>query len=128
MVELAGGVTVVFEVEGREVVEALARDALLREVLEAGDSAWDRAWPMPMWREYQDAFKSNIADFANAGPHGDSAITAACFLSRFTGRYPWVHLDVAGTAYSESDLVVMPKGPTGTPMGTFVAFVRARAS
>jgi leucyl aminopeptidase len=73
-------------------------DALVREVLEAGDSAWDRAWHMPLWHEYQDTFKSDVADFANVGPHGDCAITAACFLSRFTKRYPWVHLDIAGTA------------------------------
>src|SRR4029078_3189076 len=73
-------------------------DALVREVLEAGDSAWDRAWHMPLWHEYQDTFKSDVADFANVGPHGDCAITAACFLSRFTKCYPWVHLDIAGTA------------------------------
>jgi leucyl aminopeptidase len=78
-------------------------DALVREVLEAADSAWDRAWHMPLWDEYQDTFKSSIADFANVGPHGDCAITAACFLSRFTGRYPWVHLDIAGTATRSGD-------------------------
>jgi hypothetical protein len=57
-------------------------DTLAREVVQPGDSAWDRAWYMPLWREYQDTFKSNIAGFANVSPRGDCAITAACFLSR----------------------------------------------
>ena len=54
-------------------------------------------------------------------------ISAALFLREFIGDYPWVHLDIAGTAYSESDLVVLPKGPTGIPVGTFLEFVRGRA-
>jgi leucyl aminopeptidase len=61
-------------------------DSLVREVLAAGDAAWDRAWHMPLWREYQDTFQSNVADFANVGAHDDCAITAACFLHRFTER------------------------------------------
>src|SRR4051812_18866298 len=98
-------------------------DALAREVLDAGDSAWDRAWHMPLWPEYQDTFKSNIADFANVGPTGDCAITAACFLSRFTARYPWVHLDIAGTASKSGE----EKGATGRPVALLVHFLVARA-
>ena len=99
-------------------------DALVREVLEAGDSAWDRAWHMPLWREYQDTFKSNVADFANVGPHGDCAITAACFLSRFTQRYPWVHLDIAGTASKSGE----DKGATGRPVALLAHFLAGRAA
>jgi leucyl aminopeptidase len=99
-------------------------DALVREVLEAGDSAWDRAWHMPMWHEYQDTFKSNIADFANVGAHGDCAITAACFLSRFTKRYPWVHLDIAGTASKSGE----DKGATGRPVALLAHFLAGRAA
>jgi leucyl aminopeptidase len=99
-------------------------DALVREVLEAGDSAWDRAWHMPLWHEYQDTFKSNIADFANVGPHGDCAITAACFLSRFTKRYPWVHLDIAGTASKSGE----DKGATGRPVALLAHFLAGRAA
>ena len=99
-------------------------DALVREVLEAGDRAWDRAWHMPLWREYQDTFKSDIADFANVGPHGDCAITAACFLSRFTRRYPWVHLDIAGTATKSGE----DKGATGRPVALLVHFLAGRAA
>jgi leucyl aminopeptidase len=99
-------------------------DALVREVLDAADSAWDRAWHMPLWQEYQDTFKSNIADFANVGPNGDCAITAACFLSRFTKRYPWVHLDIAGTASKSGE----DKGATGRPVALLVHFLASRAA
>jgi leucyl aminopeptidase len=99
-------------------------DELVREMVEAGDRAWDRAWHMPMWREYQETFKSNIADFANVGPHGDCAITAACFLSRFTKRYPWVHLDIAGTASKSGE----DNGATGRPVALLVHFLAGRAA
>jgi leucyl aminopeptidase len=103
-------------------------DALVREVIEAGDSAWDRAWHMPLWPEYQDTFKSSIADFANVGPHGDCAITAACFLSRFTTRYPWVHLDIAGTATKSVDHRADGGGATGRPVALLVHFLARRAA
>jgi len=99
-------------------------DALVREVLEAGDRAWDRAWHMPLWHEYQDTFKSNIADFANVGPRGDCAIAAACFLSRFTKRYPWVHLDIAGTASKSGE----DRGATGRPVALLAHFLAGRAA
>jgi leucyl aminopeptidase len=99
-------------------------DALVREMLEAGERAWDRVWHMPLWPEYQETFKSNIADFANVGPQGDWAITAACFLSRFTRRYPWVHLDVAGTASKGGE----DKGATGRPVALLAHFLAARAA
>jgi leucyl aminopeptidase len=98
-------------------------DALVREVLEAGDRAWDRAWHMPLWPEYQDRFKSSIADFANVGPEDDCAITAACFLSRFTRRYPWVHLDIAGIAAKSGE----DGGASGRPVALLVHFLAARA-
>lgn len=97
-------------------------DVLVREMLEAGDRAWDRAWQMPLWHEYQDTFKSNIADFANVGPRGDCAITAACFLSRFTKRYQWVHLDIAGTASKSGE----DKGATGRPVALLAHFLAGR--
>ena len=66
-------------------------------------------------------------DVKNSGGRPAGSISAALFLREFIGDYPWVHLDIAGTAYSESDLVVLPKGPTGIPVGTFLEFVRGRA-
>jgi leucyl aminopeptidase len=103
-------------------------DALAREVLDAGDRAWDRAWHMPMWQEYQDTFKSNIADFANVGPHGDCAITAACFLSRFAKLHQWVHLDIAGTATRTGEPGGDDGGATGRPVALLVHFLAGRAA
>jgi leucyl aminopeptidase len=98
-------------------------DALALEVLEAGDRAWDRAWRMPLWDEYQDALKSSVADLPNIGSHADCAVTAACFLSRFTKRYPWVHLDIAGTASKSG----ADKGATGRPVALLAHFLASRA-
>ena len=98
-------------------------DALAREVLAAGDRAWDRAWQMPLWDEYQDTLHSNFADLPNIGSRGDSAVTAACFLSRFTRRYPWVHLDIAGTASRSG----ADKGATGRPVALLAHFLAGRA-
>ena len=98
-------------------------DALAREVIEAGDRAWDRAWRMPIWDEYGEALESTFADFANIGPDAGDAIIAACFLARFTGRYPWVHLDIAGTASKGGE----HKGATGRPVALLAHFLAARA-
>jgi leucyl aminopeptidase len=100
---------------------------LVDEVLDAGKRAGEPGWPLPVWDEFKDLIKSDVADIKNSGGRPAGAITAAMFLREFAEGYPWVHLDIAGTAYSESDLVVLPKGPTGNPVGTFVEFVRGRA-
>jgi leucyl aminopeptidase len=99
-------------------------DGLAREILEAGERAWDRAWHMPLWEEYQDALKSNFADFPNIGPPPDCVETAACFLSRFTGSSPWAHLDIAGTASRSG----ADKGATGRPVGLLAHFLARRAA
>jgi leucyl aminopeptidase len=99
-------------------------DALAREIVEAGQAAWDRAWQMPLWDDYQEALKSNFADLPNIGSHADCAVTAPCFLSRFTRRYPWVHLDIAGTASKSG----ADKGATGRPVALLAHFLAARAA
>jgi len=101
-------------------------DTLIGEVIAAGKRAGEPGWPMPLWDEYRELIKSDVADIKNSGGRPAGAITAAMFLKEFTEAYPWVHLDVAGTAYSETDLVALPKGPTGIPTGTFIEFVRGR--
>jgi leucyl aminopeptidase len=97
------------------------------EVLAAGQAAGEPGWSMPMWEDYREQIKSDVADMKNTGGRAAGSITAALFLQEFVDGFPFVHLDVAGTAYSQSDLGWIPKGPTGTPVGTFVEFVRARA-
>jgi leucyl aminopeptidase len=101
-------------------------ESLVQEVLAAGKRASEPGWPLPVWDEYKDLIKSDVADIKNTGGRAGGAITAAMFLKEFAGEFPWVHLDVAGTAYSETDLGYVPKGPTGVPVGTFVEFVRGR--
>ncbi|HET7586280.1 MAG TPA: leucyl aminopeptidase [Gemmatimonadaceae bacterium] len=102
--------------------------ALVDEVVTAGERAGEKGWPLPLWDEYKELIRSDIADVKNSGGRPAGSITAALFLKEFAGEYPWVHLDVAGTAYTESDLGFIPKGPTGVPVGTFVEFVRGRVS
>jgi leucyl aminopeptidase len=102
--------------------------SLVDEVLVAADRSGERGWQLPLWDDYTDLIKSDVADIKNSGGRPGGAITAAAFLREFAEEYPWVHLDVAGTAYSESDLGFIPKGPTGVPVGTFVEFLRARCA
>ncbi len=87
-------------------------DALARALLAAGDEAFDRAWQLPLWDDYQDGINSNFADFANVGARAGGSITAACFLSRFAKKFDWAHLDIAGIAYKEGK----EKGATGRPV------------
>ncbi|MEN6586376.1 MAG: leucyl aminopeptidase, partial [Sulfuricella sp.] len=98
-------------------------DPLARELLHAGEYTYDRAWHMPLWDEYQEQLKSNFADIANIGGRAGGAITAACFLSRFTKDYEWAHLDIAGTAWKSGK----EKGATGRPVPLLVHFLLNRA-
>lgn len=101
--------------------------ALVAEIVAAGSRAGEPAWPLPLWDEYRELIKSDIADMKNSGGRAAGAISAAMFLKEFAPECPWVHLDIAGTAYSETDLGRIPSGPTGVPVGMFVEFVRGRA-
>ncbi len=89
----------------------------------AGDDAWDRVWPMPLWEDYQEQLRSNFADMANIGGRPAGSVTAACYLSRFTKKLRWAHLDVAGIAYKSG----REKGSTGRPVPLLVRFALARA-
>ncbi|MDR3393344.1 MAG: leucyl aminopeptidase [Sulfuriferula sp.] len=99
-------------------------DALAGEIEQAGVSAHDRAWRMPLWEDYQPQLDSNFADIANIGGRAGGSITAACFLSRFTKKYNWAHLDIAGTAWKSGK----EKGGTGRPVGLLTHFLTARAT
>ena len=103
-------------------------EALVQEVIAAGKRASEPGWPLPLWDDFKPLIKSDVADIKNSGGRPAGTITAALFLKEFAEGYPWVHMDIAGTAYSESDLVTLPAGPTGVPVGTFVEFVRGRAA
>jgi leucyl aminopeptidase len=98
-------------------------DDLAAELEAAGRRAEDRCWHMPMAEEYHDQLKSNFADFANACGRDGGAITAACFLAKFTDGLRWAHLDIAGTAY----LTGAQKGSTGRPVSLLMDFLIHRA-
>jgi leucyl aminopeptidase len=99
-------------------------DDLAKELLQAGETALDRAWHMPMWDDYQPLLDSNFADMANIGGRAAGSITAACFLSRFAKKYDWAHLDIAGTAWKSGK----EKGSTGRPVPLLTAFLVNRAN
>lgn len=99
-------------------------DALVRELLAAGEGAQDRAWHMPMLEDYQSQLDSNFADMANIGGRAAGSITAACFLSRFAKKYDWAHLDIAGTAWKSGK----EKGSTGRPVPLLTEFLKQRAA
>jgi leucyl aminopeptidase len=94
-------------------------DALADELLKAADEAYDRAWRLPVWDDYQEQLKSNFADFANIGGRPAGSVTAACFLSRFATKYKWAHLDIAGTAWRGGK----EKGATGRPVPLLTQFL-----
>jgi leucyl aminopeptidase len=96
---------------------------LATELLDAGQQSGDRAWQMPLWEEYHDSLKSNFADMANIGGREGGSITAARFLSRFTEKYTWAHLDIAGTAWKSGK----DKGATGRPVPMLTHFLMQRA-
>jgi len=98
-------------------------EALARELLHAGIDAEDRAWHLPIGEEYDEGLKSNFADFANIAGREGGAITAACFLARFTHGLKWAHLDVAGTAWKTG----RAKGATGRPVPLLAQFLMSRA-
>jgi leucyl aminopeptidase len=95
-------------------------DGWVETVRRASVRAGDRTWPMPVFDDYKDQLKSEIADFTNTGGRPGGAITAAIFLKEFTGDLPWVHMDIAGTAWAEDAKPYQPKGPTGVGVRTLV--------
>ncbi|MDB5838981.1 MAG: pepA [Herminiimonas sp.] len=100
-----------------------AHDALADALLAAGKASGDTAWRMPIEDSYQEQLKSNFADMANIGGPPGGSITAACFLERFTRKYTWAHLDIAGTAWKSG----AAKGATGRPVPLLTTFLVDRA-
>jgi len=95
---------------------------LINDLLSAGKTAGDCCWELPLWEEYQEQLDSNFADVANIGGREAGTITAACFLSRFTKKYHWAHLDIAGTAWKSGK----DKGATGRPVPLLMQYISDR--
>jgi leucyl aminopeptidase len=105
---------------------AMASDRALQDrVLRAAERAGERIWPLPLIEEYRDGLRSEVADLRNTGGRHGGAITAALFLREFAGDVPWVHLDIAGAAFSDKDLPYAPKGGVGFGTRTLLEYVLA---
>jgi len=102
-------------------------DGWVNVIRRASLAAGDRAWPLPLYDEYAEQLKSEIADMMNSGGRPAGACTAAMFLKEFAGGLPWAHLDIAGTAWAEEAKPWQPKGPTGVAVRTLaeLAFTSA---
>jgi leucyl aminopeptidase len=96
---------------------------LAKRLLEAAANAGEGLWQLPLIDEYREHLKSEIADLNNVGPRGAGAINAALFLKEFAGDMPWAHLDIAGPAWSEKDLPLVPKGASGTAVRTILTYL-----
>ncbi len=101
-----------------------ADERVADQLIAASRAGLDPCWRMPLDEEYAEGLKSNFADMANIGGRPGGAITAAMFLAKFTGKYPWAHLDVAGTAWRSG----AAKGSTGRPVPLLTHFVLAQAA
>ena len=98
-------------------------DDLAKDLIKAGEQTGDRTWQLPLWDEYQSQLDSNFADIANIGGRWGGTITAACFLSRFTKKYTWAHLDIAGVAWHQGKM----KGSTGRPVPLLTEYLLQQA-
>jgi leucyl aminopeptidase len=103
-------------------------DAFAKQFLSVANTTPERYWQLPLYDDFSQEMKSEIADLKNAGSRWGGAETGGAFLKAFVGTTPWIHLDVAGTAYLPNESAHMAKGPTGTPVRAFVAYVEALAS
>ncbi|MEW6334642.1 MAG: leucyl aminopeptidase [Thermodesulfobacteriota bacterium] len=101
-------------------------DALKREIRDAADETGERVWELPLWEEYDELIRGDAADYKNSGGRAGGAITAGIFLSKFTGGYPWVHLDIAGPAWLTKDKPYIPRGASGVGVRLLIRFLRNR--
>ena len=109
---------------GNVAMGAMTNDeALYGRVKKAADAAGEKIWELPMWDEYKDQIKSEVADMKNTGGRGAGSITAAMLLREFVDDTPWVHLDIAGVDTYDREKGVMVKGASGIPVRTLVHFV-----
>lgn len=94
-------------------------------VLKAGEDAGEPAWQLPLTKAYKRQIESKVADIKNIGGRSGGSITAAAYLSNFVGNTPWVHLDIAGTAWNFTEKTYIPKGPSGICVRTFLYLIRS---
>ena len=114
---------------GDHVIGMLGTDEALKAgIREAADATDERVWELPLWEDYDEQIKSDIADFRNSGGRAGGAITAAAFLRKFVDNVPWVHLDIAGPSWLSKDRPYIPKGASGVGVRLLVRFLRDAAA
>jgi leucyl aminopeptidase len=96
---------------------------LLDVIKKVAQTTGERVWELPLWEDYYEQIKSDVADIKNVGGRGGGTITAAAFLSKFVGNYPWAHLDIASTAWTDENRPYIPKGVTGIGVRLLVNFL-----
>ena len=112
---------------GDLVTGMMGTDGTLKEEIKrASDQTGELVWELPLWENYHEQIKSEVADFKNSAGRPGGAITAAAFLSKFVGPYPWVHLDIAGPAWLTKETAYQPKGASGVGVRLLVRFLRNR--
>ncbi|OPY82371.1 MAG: Cytosol aminopeptidase [Smithella sp. PtaU1.Bin162] len=110
---------------GDDLIGMLGKDEKLKaQIKKAAKSTGEEVWELPLWDNYSELIKSDIADYKNTGGRVAGTITGALFLSKFVGDYPWVHLDIAGPAWSGKDKPYIPKGASGVAVRLLVEYLR----
>lgn len=113
---------------GDDVIGMLGTDEKLKkEIYQAAQKTGELVWELPLWENYSELIKSDIADYKNSGGRVAGAITAAAFLGKFVGDIPWVHLDIAGPAWTTKDKAYIPKGASGVAVRLLVEFLQAHS-
>ena len=97
---------------------------LKQKIQRTAEATGERVWELPLWEDYHELVKSDVADYKNTGGRPGGAITAAVFLSKFVGNIPWVHLDIAGPAWLTKDRPYIPKGASGAGVRLLVHFLK----
>ena len=114
---------------GHAASAAMGNDeTFLQQFLATSKPTGERYWAMPLYEDYATATKSDIADLRNSAGRAAGSLTAGSFLKAFVAQTPWIHLDIAGTAYLDGESAWQAKGPTGTPVRAFVSYVEELAN
>ena len=110
---------------GKNVTGMMGNDEDLKtRVRRAADRTGEKVWELPLWEEYEEQIKSEVADIKNVGGRPAGTITGGAFLKKFVGEYPWVHLDIAGPVWADKDKPYIPKGATGVGVRLVVQLLR----
>ncbi len=113
---------------GKEAIGLMGSNQdLVDEITVAAERSGERVWQLPLWDEYRQLMKSEVADIKNSGGRAAATITAGIFLREFVGSVGWAHLDIAGTAWAEEAGAYQPVGPTGVGVRLFTEWARGRA-